>query len=296
MGASLLKEMLGAELPDRKAIAERMREVEHDGDEVTHAIMRELNASFITPFDREDIYRLASHAGRRAWTRWRRPSTWSCSTSIGELPAEIADQVDVLERAAELTAEAMPRLRSMKDLAEYWIEINRLENQADQVYRRLLARLFGGDYDALTVLKIKEVVDELEAAADAFEHVANTVETHRGQGVLTRGLARHGDRHRDLAMGFNYTNGFHDAANAIATSVSTRALTPRVALVHGRGRATSRRLPRRQGRQDRRRGHHRRCRPAPTSLVVVFAGADRRDRAGTCSPGTSGCRRPRRTR
>ncbi|HEX7188238.1 MAG TPA: DUF47 family protein, partial [Actinomycetes bacterium] len=93
------------------------------------------------------------------------------------LPPEIADQVDVLERAAELTADAMPRLRSMKDLSEFWIELNRLENQADQVYRRLLARLFSGEYDALTVLKLKEVVDQLEGAADAFEHVANTVET-----------------------------------------------------------------------------------------------------------------------
>ena len=83
----------------------------------------------------------------------------------------------MLERAAELTAEAMPRLRTMKDLSEYWIELNRLENQADQVYRRLLAQLFSGEYDAMTVLKLKEVVDQLEEAADAFEHVANTVET-----------------------------------------------------------------------------------------------------------------------
>jgi len=96
---------------------------------------------------------------------------------IGELPPEVADQIDVIERAAELTAEAMLKLRSMKDLSEFWIELNRLENQADQVYRRLLARLFGGDFDALTVMKIKEVVDQLEGAADAFEHVANTVET-----------------------------------------------------------------------------------------------------------------------
>ena len=78
---------------------------------------------------------------------------------------------------SELTAEAMPRLRSMKDLSEYWIEINRLENQADQVYRRLLAELFNGGNDAITVLKLKEVIDELEAAADAFEKVANTVES-----------------------------------------------------------------------------------------------------------------------
>jgi uncharacterized protein len=176
VGARLLKEMLGADAAERKVIAEKMRGAEHAGDEATHAIMRELNETFVTPFDREDIYRLASSLD----------DVMDCMEAavdlvvlyqIGELPPEVADQVDVLERAAELTAEAMPRLRSMKDLQEFWIELNRLENQADHVYRRLLARLFNGEYDALDVLKLKEVVDQLEAAADAFEHVANTVET-----------------------------------------------------------------------------------------------------------------------
>jgi uncharacterized protein len=176
VGAGLLKELLGADPADRKSIAEKMRAAEHDGDEATHAIMRELNESFITPFDREDIYRLASSLDD-VMDAMEAAVDLVVLYQIGELPPEVADQVDVLERAAELTAEAMPRLRSMKDLSEYWIELNRLENQADQVYRRLLARLFGGDYDALTVMKLKEVVDQLEAAADAFEHVANTVET-----------------------------------------------------------------------------------------------------------------------
>ena len=176
VGAGLLKELLGAEQADRKAIAEKMREAEHDGDEATHAIMRELNESFITPFDREDIYRLASSLDD-VMDAMEAAVDLVVLYQIGELPPEVADQVDVLERAAELTAEAMPRLRSMKDLSEFWIELNRLENQADQVYRRLLARLFNGEYDALTVMKLKEVVDQLEAAADAFEHVANTVET-----------------------------------------------------------------------------------------------------------------------
>lgn len=176
-GAGLLKELLGTENPaDRKAIAEKMRAAEHDGDEATHAIMRELNESFITPFDREDIYRLASSLDD-VMDAMEAAVDLVVLYRIDELPPEIADQVDVLERAAELTADAMPRLRSMKDLTEFWIELNRLENQADQVYRRLLGRLFSGDYDALTVLKLKEVVDQLEAAADAFEHVANTVET-----------------------------------------------------------------------------------------------------------------------
>jgi predicted phosphate transport protein (TIGR00153 family) len=176
VGAGLLKELLGAEQADRKAIAEKMREAEHDGDEATHAIMRELNESFITPFDREDIYRLASSLDD-VMDAMEAAVDLVVLYQIGDLPPEVADQVDVLERAAELTAEAMPRLRSMKDLSEFWIELNRLENQADQVYRRLLARLFNGEYDALTVMKLKEVVDQLEAAADAFEHVANTVET-----------------------------------------------------------------------------------------------------------------------
>lgn len=175
-GASLLKELLGASMEERKDIAERMRAAEHAGDEATHAIMRELNETFVTPFDREDIYRLASSLDD-VMDFMEAAVDLVVLYNISELPPEIADQVDVLERAAELTADAMPRLRSMKDLSEFWIELNRLENQADQVYRRLLARLFSGEYDALTVLKLKEVVDQLEAAADAFEHVANTVET-----------------------------------------------------------------------------------------------------------------------
>jgi predicted phosphate transport protein (TIGR00153 family) len=175
-GAGLLKELLGAEPAERKGIADQMRAAEHAGDEATHAIMRELNESFITPFDREDIYRLAS-ALDDVMDAMEAAVDLVVLYQIDELPPEIADQVDVLERAAELTAAAMPRLRSMKDLSEYWIELNRLENQADQVYRRLLARLFGGDYEALEVLKLKEVVDQLEEAADAFELVANTVET-----------------------------------------------------------------------------------------------------------------------
>jgi len=176
VGAGLLKELLGADAEERKVIAEKMRAAEHAGDEATHAIMRELNETFVTPFDREDIYRLASSLDD-VMDAMEAAVDLVVLYKIGELPAEVADQVQVLERAAELTAKAMPRLRAMKDLSEYWIELNRLENQADQVYRRLLARLFSGEYDTLTVLKLKEVVDQLEEAADAFEHVANTVET-----------------------------------------------------------------------------------------------------------------------
>jgi uncharacterized protein Yka (UPF0111/DUF47 family) len=82
----------------------------------------------------------------------------------------------VLQRATQLTADAMPRLRTMKDLDEYWIEINRLENQGDRSYRRIVANLFSGSYKSLEVMKLKDVVDSLEHAIDALESVANTVE------------------------------------------------------------------------------------------------------------------------
>jgi len=64
----------------------------------------------------------------------------------------------------------------MQNLEEYWIEINRLENLGDQIYRKIIATLFNGNTDALTVLKHKDIVDQLEASLDALERVANTVE------------------------------------------------------------------------------------------------------------------------
>jgi uncharacterized protein len=174
-GARLLVELI-SDGPNREGIAEKMRACEHAGDEFTHTIMRRLNESFITPFDREDIYRLASNLDD-VMDFMEAAADLVVLYKIKELPHDVVRQVEVLERAAELTAEAMPRLRGMKDLSEYWIEINRLENEGDRVYRRLLAELFSGEYDALTVLKLKEVIEQLEAAADAFEHVAHTVET-----------------------------------------------------------------------------------------------------------------------
>jgi uncharacterized protein len=173
-GARLLAEML-AEGNDREATAKKMREAEHNCDDTTHNIVRRVNSTFVTPFDREDIYSLA--AGLDDVMDFMEEAVdLVLLYDVGTLPKETIEQVEVLQRAAELTAEAMPRLRTMKDLEEYWIEINRLENQGDKTYRRIVARLFGGSYEALDVLKLKGVVDSLEAAIDAFETVANTVE------------------------------------------------------------------------------------------------------------------------
>jgi uncharacterized protein len=173
-GAGMLASLLDAD-GDRPAIAERMREIEHEADNTTHEIVRRVNSTFVTPFDREDIYRLASELDD-VMDFMEEAVDLVLLYEIGELPGEVAAQVDVLQRATELTADAMPRLRTMKDLEEYWIEINRLENQGDRSHRRMVAKLFNGTYDALEVLKLKDIVDALEHATDALEHVANTVE------------------------------------------------------------------------------------------------------------------------
>jgi predicted phosphate transport protein (TIGR00153 family) len=173
-GASLLAEMLG-DGNDRKDIAARMREAEHHADETTHEIVRRVNSTFVTPFDREDIYALASGLDD-VMDFMEEAVDLTLLYEVEELPAELAEQVEVIQRCAELTAESMPRLQSMKDLEEYWIEINRLENAGDKSYRRILAKLFSGAYEALEVLKLKDIVDSLEHAIDAFERVANIVE------------------------------------------------------------------------------------------------------------------------
>ncbi len=174
VGAKLLAEMLG-DGNDREAIAQRMRDAEHAADETTHKIVRRVNSTFITPFDREDIYRLASSLDD-VMDFMEEAVDLLGLYEIDTLPPEFAPQVEVLQRATQMTADAMPRLRTMKDLEEYWIEINRLENQGDRSYRRIVADLFSGSHRTLDVLKLKDIVDSLEHAIDALESVANTVE------------------------------------------------------------------------------------------------------------------------
>nr|WP_240760074.1 DUF47 family protein [Phytoactinopolyspora endophytica] len=173
-GVRVLSEALVPDA-DRSALVPTLKDIEHTGDEHTHDIVRRVNSGLKPPFHRDDIYRLAGalddvlddvEAALDLMVLYR----------IRELPTGVAAMIDVLDRAADLTAEAMPRLRVANDLTKYWIEINRLENEADQTYRRLLARIFSGEYDALTVHKLKDVIETLESAVDGFERVANIVE------------------------------------------------------------------------------------------------------------------------
>jgi len=177
-GAELLSELAVPDA-DVQSVSERLMDVEHDSDQITHELYNKINTSFITPFDREDIYRLGSQLDD-VMDHIEAVGSLVYLYGLSKLPAlprEMTELVDVIDRQARITAAAMPQLKTMKGLKEYWVEWNRLENEGDRAYRMLLVRLFSGEYDALTVLKMKEVADELELATDAFEHVANTIET-----------------------------------------------------------------------------------------------------------------------
>ncbi|WP_408898090.1 DUF47 domain-containing protein [Nocardioides sp. R1-1] len=173
-GAELLAEML-SETSDKAGVAERMRAAEHAADETTHEIVKKVNSTFVTPFDREDIYALGSGLDD-VMDMMDEAVDLILLYEVESLPPELSEQVEVLQRCAELTASAMPRLQSMKSLDDYWIEINRLENTGDRNHRRTLAKLFSGEYPTIEVLKLKDIVESLEGAIDAFEKVANTVE------------------------------------------------------------------------------------------------------------------------
>lgn len=168
---------------DTESVSSRLVEIEHANDELIHELYNKVNSSFITPFDRDDMYRLGSRlddivdhleaAGTLVHLYHVFPDV--------QPPQELLGQLQVLAKLGPLTAGAFERLAARKQLREYWVEANRLENEADRLYRMLVVHLFDGGYDAMTVLKLKEIADELEDAADSFELVANTVEAMVGK-------------------------------------------------------------------------------------------------------------------
>jgi predicted phosphate transport protein (TIGR00153 family) len=174
-GARLLEALLRTyDTVERRA--GEIRDVEHRGDEISHDIGHRLEATFVTPFDREDIYRLAVRMDD-VIDFIDAAVDLANLYHVGDLPEGVHAQVEVLCKAARLTADAMPELARPGSLDSYWVRVNELENEADQIYRRLLTWLFSGELDPLSVMKLKEIIDQLESAADAFEHVADVVHT-----------------------------------------------------------------------------------------------------------------------
>lgn len=172
--AKELEELI-ADYRDVEARAARIRHLEHEGDEMTHEVMRRLNTVFVTPLDHEDIHKLTSTLDDVLDHIEAAADLFVLHKIDAPLP-DMKAQADVLVQATRAVRAALEVLPRYRELAPHWIEVNRLENDGDRVYRRAVADLFDGDHRALDVLKWKDIIDELEAAIDRLEDVSDVLE------------------------------------------------------------------------------------------------------------------------
>lgn len=171
----LLAELCGASPLERVPIRDRLYALSIEADATAQEIMRRLYASFVTPFDRADI-----HALCRALTdcvdHVHAAGDLIVVHRLTTLPEQQPDLMSILARKAELTADAMRRLRRPRDLAGYWVESQRLENEARRLHRRALAAIFDSTADLATQLKQRELLAGVADAAAAFETVSSCVQ------------------------------------------------------------------------------------------------------------------------
>jgi len=172
--AELLDEMLGG-FPDSKALAQDIRDREHDGDRITHEIIDRLNHTFVTPIDREDILSLAS--GLDDIVDYIEEVADYLGLYKIEAPMDQAIKLAaVLREASVQIAEAIPQLRGFRDISTQTVEIHRLENEGDRITREAVASLFDGGIDPMVVIRWKDLFERLEAAVDSTERVANILQ------------------------------------------------------------------------------------------------------------------------
>lgn len=175
--ADLLGKVVGADPQARVDLNDALHKVEHQADEACHTVLNKINQSFVLPFDREDLYNL-SVAMDDCIDLMDEAADNLVLYKPGLLPEGVSTQVEILRNCAKLTHNIMGKL-SVIDAStrDYWIEINQLENQGDQLYRSMVSRLFENSTDAMEVLRVKLFLDVTENAIDAFEKLSGTVES-----------------------------------------------------------------------------------------------------------------------
>ncbi len=173
--SNILLEMMQDESGNFETYVKRIKDVEHACDEVTHNLTVKLNKSFITPFDREDIYTLSValddvidyiDAGARAILMY----------DIKEINEHAQRFAKVIQGLAIELHSAILMLAKPDGLNQHIVEIHRLENEADDIYFRAISELFRNSTDAVMLIKWKELYEILENATDRCESVANIVE------------------------------------------------------------------------------------------------------------------------
>jgi predicted phosphate transport protein (TIGR00153 family) len=176
--AALELTKIGRDRPDVDEIARRIKQLEHQADEVTHQCMETLHKTFITPIDRNDIHRIASKLDDIADyidAVARQISLFE----LKEFPDSVTEATIVLHQATEAVERAVKGLRNMRDptaILGECVRINELENQADRIKASSVARLFREEKDPIMVLKFDRVFQALENVTDACEDVANVIE------------------------------------------------------------------------------------------------------------------------
>jgi uncharacterized protein len=173
--ASRLLDQMMATWPDSGELSQQILDAEHEGDRITHAIVKRLNSTFVTPIDREDIYGLATQMDDIV------DYTEEAADFLGlykiEAPMSQAQELTkVLVSACEQLAAGLVHLRDFKDLDKYWIEIHRLENDGDRISRNAVASLFSNGIDPMVVIRWKDMFAVLENAIDATETAAQILE------------------------------------------------------------------------------------------------------------------------
>jgi predicted phosphate transport protein (TIGR00153 family) len=171
-----LKEMLADKNHDYAEYAKRIKGMEHACDELTHSISTRLNKSFITPFDREDIY-LMSAALDDIVDLIDDAATAIIIFDVKEIKDYAVDLANVIGGMADQLREIVTTLQKPKNITQRLVEIHRLENEGDDLFHAAIKELFREENDPLTVLKWKEVYEKLEAAIDRCENVANIIES-----------------------------------------------------------------------------------------------------------------------
>jgi hypothetical protein len=173
-GAKLLRSIL-ADPYDLTMRVNQVQAIEHKGDKATHAIITKLNESFITPFDREDIHRLASSLDD-VLDFVNSAALRLVMYKITTPPPVSAELAGIIVLQSEELGKGVSLLEKNGQVMDHCDEVNRLEDMADNVSRRAIADLFEHEKDPIHLIKLKELYEVLEYATDKAEDAANVIE------------------------------------------------------------------------------------------------------------------------
>jgi hypothetical protein len=172
--AEMLDEML-ARYPETAHLAGDIRDAEHEGDHITHDVIKRLNQSFVTPIDREDILHLTS-ALDDIVDYIEEVADYLGLYKIEAPMAQAQQLAGVLRDATRQIGAAIPLIRTFKNINEHMVEVHRLENEGDRIVREAIASLFESGIDPMVVIRWKDIFERLENAIDSTERAAFILE------------------------------------------------------------------------------------------------------------------------